>query len=184
GTGACFAVNAVSFLAVIVAIWRIELPAAAPAKESLGESLRAGLRHVFGDPLLRTLIVLGLVGSLLGYPLITYLPVIAGDVLGTGAGGVSALLTSYGAGAILGAGSTAHPGHLPRRGRLTPPAGGACGAPPPPPPAPPPPPPWPRGSSLSRWRSCSWPAGAWSRPSRRSTRSSRRRRRPRSRAAC
>src|SRR5216683_5397820 len=32
GTGPCFAVNAVSFLAVIVALWRIELPPPAPAK--------------------------------------------------------------------------------------------------------------------------------------------------------
>jgi predicted MFS family arabinose efflux permease len=119
GTGACFAVNAVSFVAVIIAIWRIELPPAAPATGTLGESLRAGLRHVFGDPLLRTLTLLGLVGSLLGYPLITYLPVIAGDVLGTGAGGFGALLSSYGAGAILGAVMTAHRGHVPRRGRIT-----------------------------------------------------------------
>ena len=49
--GACFAVNALSFLAVIVALWRIELPppAAAPT-ESLAQSLRAGFRHVRDEP--------------------------------------------------------------------------------------------------------------------------------------
>ena len=42
GTGACFVVNALSFLAVIVALWRIELPAARdrgqgePAREPEG----------------------------------------------------------------------------------------------------------------------------------------------------
>ena len=39
GTGACFAVNAISFLAVIVAVIRIDLPPAAAPKGTLGESL-------------------------------------------------------------------------------------------------------------------------------------------------
>jgi len=117
GTGACFAVNAVSFLAVIVALWRIELPPAPPPKGTLGENLRDGLRHVARDPLLSTLTVLGLAGTLLGFPLITYLPVVAGDVLKTGAAGFSMLLSSFGSGAILGAIATAHRGHAPGRGR-------------------------------------------------------------------
>jgi predicted MFS family arabinose efflux permease len=117
GTGACFGANALSFLAVIIAIWRIELPPAPPATGTLGESLRAGLRHVAQDRLLSGLVVLAMAGSLLGYPLITYLPVIAGDVLKTGAAGFSALLSSFGAGAILGAIATAHRGHVPGRGR-------------------------------------------------------------------
>jgi predicted MFS family arabinose efflux permease len=118
GTGACFAVNAISFLAVIVALVRIDLPAAPPSKGTLGESLRAGLRHVFHDPLLSSLTLLGAAGALLAFPLITYLPVIAGDVLKTGVGGYSALLSSFGAGAIAGAVTTAHRGHVPRRGRI------------------------------------------------------------------
>ncbi len=119
GTGPCFAVNAVSFLAVIVALWRIELPPPAPAKnETLGESLRAGLRHVWQSPVLSVLTALGLIGSLLAFPLLTYLPVIAGDVLKTGAKGYSLLLTSFGVGAIGGAIATAQRGHVPGRGRL------------------------------------------------------------------
>jgi predicted MFS family arabinose efflux permease len=118
GTGACFAVNAVSFLAVLVALWRIEVPPSPPPKDTLGESLRAGLRHVWHDPLLWRLTLLGAAGSLLSFPMITYLPVIAGDVLKTGAAGYSALLSSFGAGAIAGAVATAHRGHVPGRGRL------------------------------------------------------------------
>jgi predicted MFS family arabinose efflux permease len=117
GTGACFAVNAISFLAVIVAVIRIGLPPAAAPKGTLGESLRAGLRHVAHDPLLSSLTLLGAAGALLAFPLITYLPVIAGDVLKTGVEGFSALLSSFGAGAIAGAVTTAHRGHVPRRGR-------------------------------------------------------------------
>jgi predicted MFS family arabinose efflux permease len=119
GTGPCFAVNAVSFVAVIIALWRIELPPPAPPKgETLGESLRAGLRHVGASPVLSVLTALGLTGSLFAFPLLTYLPVIAGDVLKTGAQGYSLLLSSFGVGAIGGAIATAQRGHVPGRGRL------------------------------------------------------------------
>lgn len=118
GTGACFAVNAVSFLAVIAAIRSIELPAPAQAAgQTLARSLLAGLQHVRSDAVLARLMLLGAAGSFLGFPLITYLPVIAGDVLRTGAAGYSLLLTSFGGGAILGALVTAWRGHVAGRGR-------------------------------------------------------------------
>ncbi len=119
GTGACFAANALSFVAVIVAIWRIELPPIASAtKESLAQSLKAGIRHVRESPILSILTLLGATGSLLAFPLITFLPVIAGDVLKTGAAGYSLLLTSLGVGAIAGAVTTAQRGSTAGRGRL------------------------------------------------------------------
>jgi MFS family permease len=119
GTGACFFVNALSFLAVIFALVRIDLPPVASAThESLSASLKAGLRHVVSSPTLSTLTLLGAVGSFLAFPLITYLPVVAGDVLHAGARGYSLLLSSLGVGAILGALTTAHRGHVPGRGRL------------------------------------------------------------------
>jgi predicted MFS family arabinose efflux permease len=120
GTLSCFVFNVVSFLAVIVALWRIELPPpAAPAqKESLADSLRAGFRHVKDSPLLRTFTLLAAAASFFGFPLITYLPVIAGDVLHTGAKGFSYLLSSFGAGAIVGALVIAQRGQAKGRGRL------------------------------------------------------------------
>jgi predicted MFS family arabinose efflux permease len=118
GTGACFAVNALSFMAVIVALLRIELPAPASVpKESLTESLKAGIRHVLESPLLSLLALLGAAGTFLSFPLITYLPVVAGNVLGTGAAGYSLLLTSFGVGAIAGAIATAQRGKAEGRGR-------------------------------------------------------------------
>jgi len=119
GTGRCFFVNALSFLAVIVALVRIDLPpGASPTQESLAASMKAGLRHVLSSPTLSVLTLLGAVGSFLAFPLITYLPVIAGDVLHAGARGYGLLLSSLGAGAILGAVTTAHRGHIAGRGRL------------------------------------------------------------------
>jgi MFS family permease len=118
GTGACLAANAVSFLAVIVALWRIEIPSPKQGTESLASSLRAGLRHVVHSPVLTTVTLLALAASFLAFPLITYLPVIASEQLRTGSAGYSLLLSSFGVGAILGAVATAQRGHAPGRGKL------------------------------------------------------------------
>lgn len=129
GTGACFLANVLSFVAVIVALWRLEMPPAAVAgRESLRESLEAGLRHVAGSPLLSVLTLLGAAGSFLAFPLVTFLPVLAGEVLHTGAAGYSLLLTSLGVGAIAGAVATAQRGSVRGRGRLMLHAFMACGA--------------------------------------------------------
>jgi predicted MFS family arabinose efflux permease len=118
GTGACLAFNAASFLAVIVALWRIEIPSPRSGAESLASSLRAGLRHVMASRVLSTLTLLALGASFLAFPLVTYLPVIAGEQLRSGSAGYSLLLSSFGAGAILGAVLTAQRGRAPGRGKL------------------------------------------------------------------
>jgi len=119
GPGWCFAANALSFVGVILALRTIALPPPPPrSSESLAESLRAGLRHVMDAPRLRAATLLAGAASFLAFPLITYLPVIAGDVLKTGASGYSLLLTSIGMGAIVGALTTARRGHAPGRARL------------------------------------------------------------------
>ncbi|MET0552041.1 MAG: MFS transporter [Vicinamibacteria bacterium] len=120
GTLLCFVVNVLSFLAVILAIWRIRLPPpAAPAqKESFLDSLRAGFRHVKESPLLRTFTLLGAAASFFGFPLITYMPTIAAEVLRADVKGLSYLLSSFGAGAIVGAVTIAQRGQAKGRGRL------------------------------------------------------------------
>jgi len=119
GTGWCFAVNALSFLAVIVALARITIPSHASAeRQTLRESLLSGLRHVRQSPVLSALTALAAAGSFLAFPLLTFLPVIAGDVLRTGAKGYSQLVSSFGIGAILGAIATAHRGKVEGRGRI------------------------------------------------------------------
>jgi hypothetical protein len=84
-------------------------------KEGLGRSLGTAFRHVARDPILAALTLIAATGSFLAFPLITYLPVIAGTTLGTGAAGYSMLLSSFGVGAIAGAG-----GHRPARPRPAP----------------------------------------------------------------
>ena len=119
GAGWCFAANALSFVGVILALRTIAFPPPPSGpRESLGRSLGTGLRHVWGAPRLRAATLLAAAASFLAFPLITYLPVIAGDVLKTGASGYSLLLTSVGLGAIAGAIGTAQRGHAEGRGRL------------------------------------------------------------------
>lgn len=117
---ACFALNAASFLAIIVSIARIELPPpeSGARPETLRASLAQGFRHVRESPTLAILMALAGLGSFLSVPLITYLPVVAGETLRAGAAGYSALLSSYGAGAIVGAIATAQRGRVPNRGRI------------------------------------------------------------------
>jgi predicted MFS family arabinose efflux permease len=119
GAGACFLANVLSFVAVIVALWGIVLErgAGAPVGETLRQSLGAGLRHLLASPPLSALTLLAAAGSFLAFPLITYLPVLAGDVFGTGAAGYSLLLSSFGLGAIVGALAAAHRGRFEGRGR-------------------------------------------------------------------
>jgi predicted MFS family arabinose efflux permease len=120
GAGPCFALNALSFMAVIAALWTIALPAPASPGErkSLRESLRDGFRHLAGDPVLGHLTLLALCGSFCAFPLITFLPVVADLRLGAGAAGYAALLSAFGLGAIVGALTTAHRGKVAGRGRL------------------------------------------------------------------
>jgi MFS family permease len=117
GTGACLGVNALSFLAVIAALWTITIPSPSVKGESLRESLASGFAHVFQHPVLRALTGLAAVTSFLAFPLLTYLPVVSDLRLHSGAAGFARLLTSFGAGAILGAIVTAQRGHAPGRGR-------------------------------------------------------------------
>jgi predicted MFS family arabinose efflux permease len=119
GAGYCFAANALSFTGVILALWTIEFPPPfATGGQSLRESVLVGIRHVVAAPGLGAATLLAAAASFLAFPLITYLPVIAGDVLKTGASGYSLLLTSIGIGAIAGAVSTAQRGRVPGRGRV------------------------------------------------------------------
>jgi predicted MFS family arabinose efflux permease len=140
GAGACFAANALSFVGVILALWTIEFPPPfSSGGEGLRQSLKAGLEHVRRDPLLRSATLLAFTASFLAFPLITYLPVIAGDVLKTGASGYSLLLTSIGVGAIAGAIGAAQRGKASGRGRLVLAGYALFGA-------------FAAGASLSRWQ--------------------------------
>lgn len=105
GEALCFWINAFSFVAVLVALLRMDLPvpAARPAGESAVARMVEGVRYAFGDVRLRNLLVLlGTAGSL-GFQYTVLLPVYAGSILNAGAAGYGGLMSAGGLGSLAAA---------------------------------------------------------------------------------
>jgi MFS family permease len=107
GPTAVFAVNAVSFLAVLVAVALLQpgsRVAAAGIASSLGGSMKDGLRYVFGQRSIASLMFLTLLGGVFGTPPIAFmLPGIVKFQLDAGAATLGALTACIGLGSLLGA---------------------------------------------------------------------------------
>lgn len=96
-----FGINAASFLAVIVAIAPIALPAPPPLTEtSILASIREGLGFVRRDPGLRVVVGYMTLNTLLAAPFIALVPAMAIKVFDSGSSGTSALVTAQGVGAV------------------------------------------------------------------------------------
>ncbi len=100
GATACFAVNAVSFLALVWALWR--LPANRAAATAVRAPLSEALRYARRDPAMRRLLVGMAVFTALASPVQELAPVIARHI-GSGPAGLGLLLGSMGGGALVGA---------------------------------------------------------------------------------
>jgi MFS family permease len=108
GEGVCFLLNAVSFLAVLIALLAIRGgPRPARSVHSLQTDIALGLRFAWGSPPVRAALLAVATTSVVGMSYATLLPVVARDVLHGGAGGYGMLLAGAGVGAILGALGTA-----------------------------------------------------------------------------
>jgi MFS family permease len=104
GDGVCFLANAVSFVAVVTSLLRLDRSAlhpSPPTSRAAGQ-LRAGLRYVARTPELRIpLVMMALVGCL-GYEFQVSLPVMARDGLHAGATGFGFMTAAMGVGAVAG----------------------------------------------------------------------------------
>jgi len=121
GAAWCFVVNAASFLAVVTALILIRLPAAVAsvrAPQGVASSLKEGLLYVRQAPDIGLIMALAGALSFTVFPLTTFLPVVADEVIGSGASGYSMLLSAIGLGAIVGAIATAHRGAVAGRGKF------------------------------------------------------------------
>lgn len=120
GMSGCFYINGISFLAVIIALFLIQVKHSRPEKQPISAlgSLKEGLRFVKNDRLVLALI--GIVGmvSLFGVSYIILMPVFASDVLKTGVQGLGLLMSSAGFGALLGALFLARLGSSVYKGKL------------------------------------------------------------------
>lgn len=104
GVGPCFIANAISYLAVIVALKFIrvsELHPATLARRAPGQ-LREGFKYAWSQPILRTTLLMLVVVGTLTYEYTVTLPLLAEDTFRAGAGGLAMLSTTMGAGAVVG----------------------------------------------------------------------------------
>jgi predicted MFS family arabinose efflux permease len=121
GAAACFGLNALSFVAVIIAISIIRIP---PVHESFDrsggvlEEMREGFRFVLARPSLLLLTFLSFAGTFLGMPLFTLLPVVVNRIFGFGARGLSMMQADYGIGSVVGALFVASAAYSMRKGKL------------------------------------------------------------------
>ncbi|GAB4231081.1 MAG: MFS transporter [Acidobacteriota bacterium] len=120
GAAICFGLNALSFLAVILALLAIRSRFIPPRREAnLLQDIGQGFRYVRSRGALWQLTILGFASTFCGVPLLTLLPVFAKDVFGLDAAGYSYMMAVSGAGSILGAVVYASYSRRTRQGRFT-----------------------------------------------------------------
>jgi MFS family permease len=103
GTAGCFFLNGLSFVAVIVGLYLINVPHNPPAvKGSPWQEMKQGLAYVWHNRQVRSLEVIVAVFSIFGMPYLVLMPIFARDILQKGAGGLGFLMTSTGVGALAG----------------------------------------------------------------------------------
>ena len=104
GVGQCFIFNAVSYLAVIVALQLVRRHELHPAIRAprAPRQLREGFRYAWNQPMLRTtLVMLVLVGTFT-FEFTVTLPLLTDTTFDAGAGGLAALSALMGFGAVVG----------------------------------------------------------------------------------
>ncbi|NLF53468.1 MAG: MFS transporter [Thauera phenolivorans] len=99
---ACFALNALSFSALAIGVWRVRVPTSARASGSTAAVFREGLRYVLDEYPVRTLILILAVVNLTASSYAVLLPVFAKDVFAGDARMLGWLWGAAGAGAVLG----------------------------------------------------------------------------------
>jgi MFS family permease len=120
GEAPAFGLNAISFLAVIGALLMMRLsPFVPPMRHGSGWSeLRQGLAYLVADRRVLGLVSMVAAFSVFGFPYVVLLPAFAGEVLGTGAAGLGALLAAQGVGALASALGLAFLGERRSKGRM------------------------------------------------------------------
>jgi MFS family permease len=104
GIAPCFYVNAASYVAVLVALSMMDtsLLHRLPTIERAKGQLREGFRYAWSEPLVRVpLLMMAVIGTF-AFNFQVVIPLIATKTFDAGAGGIALLLSSMGAGAVLG----------------------------------------------------------------------------------
>jgi MFS family permease len=104
GMVACFGLNGLSFLAVIVAIMSLHIRHIPPTTTTrMHQELKSGFTFVRANPGLIGLSVLGFATTFLGNPVLTFLPLFTQNVFGGDVNQYTYLMAAAGGGAVTGA---------------------------------------------------------------------------------
>ncbi|WP_037070698.1 MFS transporter [Rhizobium sp. CF142] len=105
GAAAAFAVNALSYIALLYVLfrWRPSTPVSTLPRETLGSAIFAGLRYVSMSPNLEKILLRGLIFGIGASSIQALLPVVALDLVSGGPLTYGFMLGAFGVGAIGGA---------------------------------------------------------------------------------
>ena len=104
GTAACFGLNGLSFVVVIVALMSLHVKhIRATDRKPMMQELKGGLQYARSQPSIIALTVLAFLTTFLGLPLLTFLPVFAREVFHGDVGLYTHMMAFSGAGAVVGA---------------------------------------------------------------------------------
>jgi MFS family permease len=118
GSAACFSLNGLSFIVVIVALLSMHIKHVKPADpKPLLHELKGGLQYARGESTIVALTILASLMTFLGLPLLTFLPVFAKDIFHGDINRFSHMMAFSGAGAVCGALVTAWLGRFKHMGR-------------------------------------------------------------------
>jgi MFS family permease len=120
GLAWCFGVNALSYIAVLIGLFRVRLPEWMPPEHLASpiEGIREGVRYMRGTPAISALMRMVTIYSVFGVPYLTLMPVVAREQLRLGAAGYGVMFACVGIGGLAGALSLAAIGDRVQRGRL------------------------------------------------------------------
>ncbi|MCE5329852.1 MFS transporter [bacterium] len=104
GEGMCFLINAISFIAVIIALLFMRIKKAYIKTESknIFLELKEGFKYSFGFAPIRDVLILIAVVSLIGMPYTVLMPIFANDILKGGSDVLGFLMAATGVGALAG----------------------------------------------------------------------------------
>lgn len=107
GTGLCFVLNAVSFLAVLTALALMREDELRPVERDpsarVVDGLRRAFRYAWGDPQLRLVLTVVTLVATVGFNFHVLVPLLAANTLDVGPEGFGLLSALFGAGALIGA---------------------------------------------------------------------------------
>jgi len=104
GEGWCFAINGVTYMAVLAGLllMRIQEPRTSSGKESAVSRIRAGFHFAHDAAPIRRVLALSAVVSLLGAPFTVLMPIFADKVLHGGPRSLGVLMSAVGVGSLIG----------------------------------------------------------------------------------